>query len=163
MAVRNHAPTEIAAGIKRASTHSQDGNEVFFSIKHSTQLKKLMNAYCDRRSVEMNAIVFLFDWLCLRAKQTPDEVRCSQMSKPTLVSTPMTCVVPLFHLYVCFLHHNLDSWRNTNKFTSEDEVLQVYSPPFVSQDTSESNYFSKWDSNSFPSLDFTVDQDDSDY
>ncbi|PWA87823.1 WRKY53 [Artemisia annua] len=47
--------------------------------------------------------------------------------------------------------------------TSEDEVLQVYSPPFISPDTSESNYFSEWDSNSSPSLDFTVDQDDSDY
>ncbi|GJT30076.1 hypothetical protein Tco_0910351 [Tanacetum coccineum] len=46
--------------------------------------------------------------------------------------------------------------------TSEDEVLQVYSPPFISPDTSESNYFSEWDSNSSPSLDFTVDQDDSD-
>ncbi|PWA42391.1 WRKY53 [Artemisia annua] len=47
--------------------------------------------------------------------------------------------------------------------TSEDEVLQVYSPPFISPDTSESNYFSEWESNSSPSLDFTVDQDDSDY
>lgn len=47
--------------------------------------------------------------------------------------------------------------------TSEDEVLQVFSPLLVSPDTSESNYFSEWDSNSPPSLDFTVDQDDSDY
>ncbi|PKI62240.1 hypothetical protein CRG98_017374 [Punica granatum] len=31
----------------------QDGNEVFFRIKRSTQLKKLMNAYCDRQSLEM--------------------------------------------------------------------------------------------------------------
>ena len=36
----------------------QDGNEVFFRIKRSTQLKKLMNAYCDRQSVEMNSIAF---------------------------------------------------------------------------------------------------------
>ncbi|PWA87821.1 WRKY7 [Artemisia annua] len=47
--------------------------------------------------------------------------------------------------------------------TSEDEVLQVYSPPFIFPNTSESNCFSEWDSNSSPSLDFTVDQDDSDY
>ncbi|KAL6136958.1 hypothetical protein ACLB2K_062253 [Fragaria x ananassa] len=39
----------------------QDGNEVFFRIKRSTQLKKLMNAYCDRQSVELNSIAFLFD------------------------------------------------------------------------------------------------------
>ncbi|KAJ0955164.1 putative Rad60/SUMO-like domain, Ubiquitin-like domain superfamily [Helianthus annuus] len=52
-----------------------DGNEVFFRIKRSTQLKKLMNAYCDRQSVELNAIAFLFDGRRLRAEQTPDEVR----------------------------------------------------------------------------------------
>ncbi|KAL5721205.1 Small ubiquitin-related modifier 1 [Ranunculus cassubicifolius] len=31
----------------------QDGNEVFFRIKRSTQLKKLMTTYCDRQSLEM--------------------------------------------------------------------------------------------------------------
>ncbi|KAF3612935.1 Small ubiquitin-related modifier 1 [Capsicum annuum] len=51
-----------------------DGNEVFFRIKRSTQLKKLMNAYCDRKSVNFNAIAFLFDGRRLRAEQTPDEL-----------------------------------------------------------------------------------------
>ncbi|KAF5815015.1 putative Ubiquitin domain-containing protein [Helianthus annuus] len=51
-----------------------DGNEVFFRIKRSTQLKKLMNAYCDRQSVEINSIAFLFDGRRLRAEQTPDEL-----------------------------------------------------------------------------------------
>nr|VDD17625.1 unnamed protein product [Brassica rapa] len=51
-----------------------DGNEVFFKIKRSTQLKKLMNAYCDRQSVDLNAIAFLFDGRRLRAEQTPDEL-----------------------------------------------------------------------------------------
>ncbi|KAI3408944.1 Small ubiquitin-related modifier (SUMO) [Psidium guajava] len=37
----------------------QDGNEVFFRIKRSTQLRKLMSAYCDRQSVELNSIAFL--------------------------------------------------------------------------------------------------------
>ncbi|XP_057765594.1 small ubiquitin-related modifier 1-like isoform X1 [Salvia miltiorrhiza] len=52
----------------------QDGNEVFFRIKRSTQLKKLMNAYCDRQSVDLSSIAFLFDGRRLRAEQTPDEV-----------------------------------------------------------------------------------------
>jgi endonuclease YncB( thermonuclease family) len=30
---------------------SQDGEEVFFKIKASTRLKKLMDAYCQRQSV----------------------------------------------------------------------------------------------------------------
>ncbi|KAK0583087.1 hypothetical protein LWI29_033187 [Acer saccharum] len=52
----------------------QDGNEVFFRIKRSTQLRKLMTAYCDRQSVELNSIAFLFDGRRLRAEQTPDEL-----------------------------------------------------------------------------------------
>lgn len=47
---------------------------MFFRIKRSTQLKKLMNAYCDRQSVELNSIAFLFDGRRLRGEQTPDEV-----------------------------------------------------------------------------------------
>ena len=32
---------------------SQDGEEVFFKIKNTTQLKKLMDAYCQRQSVNL--------------------------------------------------------------------------------------------------------------
>ncbi|KAD4178859.1 hypothetical protein E3N88_27450 [Mikania micrantha] len=56
----------------------QDGNEVFFRIKRSTQLKKLMNAYCDRQSVELNSIAFLFDGRRLRGEQTPDELEMEE-------------------------------------------------------------------------------------
>ena len=48
---------------------------MFFRIKRSTQLRKLMSAYCDRQSVELNSIAFLFDGRRLRAEQTPDEVK----------------------------------------------------------------------------------------
>lgn len=33
-----------------------------------------MHAYCDRQSVDFNAIAFLFDGRRLRVEQTPDEV-----------------------------------------------------------------------------------------
>ncbi|PWA91692.1 hypothetical protein CTI12_AA088830 [Artemisia annua] len=56
----------------------QDGNEVFFRIKRNTQLKKLMNAYCDRQSVELNSIAFLFDGRRLRGEQTPDELEMEE-------------------------------------------------------------------------------------
>lgn len=52
----------------------EDGNEVFFRIKRSTQLKKLMNAYCDRQSVDIKSIAFLFDGRRLNAEQTPDQL-----------------------------------------------------------------------------------------
>ncbi|PIA36868.1 hypothetical protein AQUCO_03200083v1 [Aquilegia coerulea] len=57
-----------------AHINLKDGNEVFFRIKRSTQLKKLMSAYCDRQSVEFNSIAFLFDGRRLRGEQTPDEL-----------------------------------------------------------------------------------------
>jgi hypothetical protein len=53
----------------------QDGNEVFFRIKRSTTLKKLMTAYCDRQSVDLGSIAFLFDGQRLRENQSPEEVR----------------------------------------------------------------------------------------
>lgn len=44
-----------------------------------------MNAYCDRQSVDLNSIAFLFDGRRLRAEQTPEEVlssfhMCSQIN-----------------------------------------------------------------------------------
>jgi hypothetical protein len=32
----------------------QDGEEVFFKIKNTTQLKKLMDAYCQRQNVRID-------------------------------------------------------------------------------------------------------------
>ena len=59
----------------------QDGNEVFFRIKNTATLKKLMTAYCDRQSQDINAIAFLFDGRRLRPEQTPAEVIIVQNSK----------------------------------------------------------------------------------
>nr|GMC78936.1 small ubiquitin-related modifier 1 [Ipomoea batatas]GMC90035.1 small ubiquitin-related modifier 1 [Ipomoea batatas] len=56
-------------------------------IKRSTQLKKLMNAYCDRQSVDLNSIAFLFDGRRLRGEQTPDEVSLSLSLQNTLAHT----------------------------------------------------------------------------
>ncbi|KAI7731019.1 hypothetical protein M8C21_017413 [Ambrosia artemisiifolia] len=57
---------------------NQDNVELFFKIKRNTQLKKLMNAYCDRMSVELNSIVFLFDGRRIRGDQTPDELEIEE-------------------------------------------------------------------------------------
>ena len=52
----------------------QDGNIVHFKIKRKTQLKKLMEAYCNRQSLQMDQIRFLFDGNRLRETQSPDEL-----------------------------------------------------------------------------------------
>lgn len=56
------------------SIYFQDGGEVFFRIKSSATLRKLMNAYCERQSVDSSSMAFLFDGRRLRADQTPAEV-----------------------------------------------------------------------------------------
>ncbi|KAL9254323.1 Small ubiquitin-related modifier 2-like protein [Drosera capensis] len=67
-------PNDPSAAHINLKVKGQDGNEVFFRIKRGTQLKKLMNAYCDRSSVEFNSIAFLFDGRRLRPDQTPDDL-----------------------------------------------------------------------------------------
>mmetsp|Transcript_5040 Transcript_5040/g.12173 ORF Transcript_5040/g.12173 Transcript_5040/m.12173 type:complete len:96 (-) Transcript_5040:85-372(-) len=52
----------------------QDGNIVHFKIKRKTQLKKLMEAYCSRQSLQFDQIRFLFDGNRLRENQTPEEL-----------------------------------------------------------------------------------------
>ena len=53
----------------------QDGNIVHFKMKKKTKLKKLMEAYCARQSLQMDQIRFLFDGNRLRGDtQTPDEL-----------------------------------------------------------------------------------------
>lgn len=39
----------------------QDGSEVFFRIKTNTPLSKLMDAYCDRQSINRQQVRFMFD------------------------------------------------------------------------------------------------------
>lgn len=47
---------------------------VHFKIKRNTQLKKLMQAYCDRQGFQMNTIRFMFDGNHLSEDTTPSEV-----------------------------------------------------------------------------------------
>lgn len=53
---------------------TQDGEEVFFKIKSTTQLKKLMDAYCQRQGLSANNVRFLFDGERLHETQTPREL-----------------------------------------------------------------------------------------
>ena len=52
----------------------QDGSVVHFKIKRNTQLKKLMQAYCDRQGFQMSTIRFMFDGNPLGPDTTPSEV-----------------------------------------------------------------------------------------
>lgn len=53
---------------------TDNNNEVFFKIKRSTKLEKLMNAFCDRQGKQMTSVRFLFDGSRVQPSDTPDTV-----------------------------------------------------------------------------------------
>ncbi len=53
---------------------AQDGTEIFFKIKRTTQLKKLMEAYCTRQGLSANQCRFIFDGERLKDDDTPDKL-----------------------------------------------------------------------------------------
>ena len=53
-----HRPTQPQGQESGSSILMKDGEEVFFKIKSSTTLKKLMDAYCQRQSVDL----FSYSW-----------------------------------------------------------------------------------------------------
>ncbi|KAI9598324.1 ubiquitin-related domain-containing protein [Syncephalis fuscata] len=51
-----------------------DRNEVFFKIKRTTQLKKLMNAYCERQGKSTDSVRFLYDGIRIQPDDTPSKL-----------------------------------------------------------------------------------------
>ena len=47
---------------------------LLFRIKRETQLKKLMQAYCDREGYQMKNIRFEFDGAFIAPEETPSQV-----------------------------------------------------------------------------------------
>ncbi|KAI8053963.1 ubiquitin-related domain-containing protein [Syncephalis plumigaleata] len=56
-----------------------DRTEVFFKIKRSTQLKKLMNAYCERQGKSMESVRFLYDGMRILPDNTPADVSVERL------------------------------------------------------------------------------------
>ena len=53
---------------------TDNNNEVFFKIKRTTQLKKLMDAFCERQGKSIQSVRFLFDGQRVNSSDTPDTV-----------------------------------------------------------------------------------------
>lgn len=53
---------------------TDNNNEVFFKIKRSTKLEKLMNAFCERQGKDPKTVRFLFDGQKVTPGDTPDGV-----------------------------------------------------------------------------------------
>ncbi|KAF2645269.1 ubiquitin-like protein-like protein SMT3 [Massarina eburnea CBS 473.64] len=51
---------------------TDNNNEVFFKIKRTTVLKKLMDAFCDRQGKNISSVRFLFDGQRVQPDDSPD-------------------------------------------------------------------------------------------
>lgn len=61
---------------------TDNNNEVFFKIKRTTQLKKLMDAFCERQGKSPNTVRFLFDGNRVQPGDSPNSV-----SKPFVIAS----------------------------------------------------------------------------
>jgi len=76
----NGSPAQPEAPAAGAAEHlnikvTDNNNEVFFKIKRSTKLEKLMSAFCDRQGKSMASVRFLFEGQRVQPGDTPDTVR----------------------------------------------------------------------------------------
>lgn len=70
-------PNQNADAVPAASEHlnikvTDNNNEVFFKIKRSTKLEKLMTAFCERQGKGLETVRFLFDGQRVLTTDTPD-------------------------------------------------------------------------------------------
>ena len=61
---------------------TDNNNEVFFKIKRTTALSKLMNAFCERQGKAPSSVRFLFDGARVNPSDSPDSVSTSIPSRP---------------------------------------------------------------------------------
>jgi small ubiquitin-related modifier len=54
---------------------TDSNNEIFFKIKRTTQLKKLMDAFCERSGKSPQSVRFLFDGTRVAPTDNPETVR----------------------------------------------------------------------------------------
>jgi Ubiquitin-2 like Rad60 SUMO-like len=66
---------ETTAAVEHLNIKVTDGNnEVFFKIKRTTQLSKLMHAFCDKQGKSLASCRFLFDGQRVTPNETPQDV-----------------------------------------------------------------------------------------
>ncbi|KAI9732473.1 MAG: hypothetical protein M1818_007511 [Claussenomyces sp. TS43310] len=68
---------EDAGGAPAPTEHlnikvTDNNNEVFFKIKRTTQLKKLMDAFCERQGKTPSSVRFLFDGSRVQGTDSPE-------------------------------------------------------------------------------------------
>ena len=57
-----------------APSLQDDSSLILFKMKRTTEMKKVMQVYCDRQGLQMNSTRFEFDGAIIGPKQTPSQV-----------------------------------------------------------------------------------------
>jgi hypothetical protein len=75
----NGSPAERQEAPAANSEHlnikvTDNSNEVFFKIKRSTKLEKLMTAFCERQGKSISSVRFLFEGSRVQPSDTPDQL-----------------------------------------------------------------------------------------
>ena len=65
-------PQDVKPGTINLKVKAQDGNAVYFKVKKTTTLRKLMEAYCKRVGIASDNVRFLFDGRRINQDDTPD-------------------------------------------------------------------------------------------
>lgn len=69
------AATEAPANAEHLNIKvSDNNNEVFFKIKRTTKLEKLMTAFCERQGKSITSCRFLFEGTRVQPTDTPEAV-----------------------------------------------------------------------------------------
>lgn len=63
---------EVKAATINLKVKTQDGNAVYFKVKKTTSLRKLMDAYCKRVGKSPSDVRFLFDGHRINNDDTPE-------------------------------------------------------------------------------------------
>uniref|UniRef100_UPI003A5C8A3B SUMO-I3 n=1 Tax=Lama glama TaxID=9844 RepID=UPI003A5C8A3B len=76
--VNQEAKPEVKPEVK-PETHinlkvSDGSSEIFFKIKKTTPLRRLMEAFAKRQGKEMDSLTFLYDGIEIQADQTPEDL-----------------------------------------------------------------------------------------
>lgn len=82
---------------------TDNNNEVFFKIKRSTKLEKLMTAFCERQGKTPASVRFLFEGQRVQPSDTPDTVSTPRTLLAHTRGSYTTDSFFFLSLLVCFL------------------------------------------------------------
>jgi small ubiquitin-related modifier len=66
---KNEHPDQINLKVK-----AQDGNEIYFKVKKTTQFRKVFIAFARKVGADVDSVRFLFDGQRIRPEQTPNDL-----------------------------------------------------------------------------------------